>query len=186
MILFSRSCGRQVAVVVLAGIHLLVERQRQLQHLGARLLQLGLGVGQQLRRLDGSFHHVVKFGRVPFLAQPPGAAVGRTLRQIVLHPRIEVGQRLLGRRRDFVVLRLKRRAGRDLGGHGVHQVEIALVLLHRGRNEDGIGVGRVATWPDRGSAESGRCARSRRPRAPPSSAYSCVSGRNSPLPISST
>ena len=140
MILFSRSWAGRAAVVVLAGIHLLIERQRQLQHFGASLRQLGLGFGQQLRRLDGSLHHVAKLGRVPFFAQPPGAAIGGTLRQIVLHPRVEVGQRLLGGRRYFVVLRFERRTCRDIGGHRVHQIEIAFVLSHRRRDEDGIGV----------------------------------------------
>ncbi len=111
-----------------------------MQHFCASRGQPGLGFGQQLRRFDGSFHHVAKFGGVPFFAQPPGAAIGGALRQIVLHPRTEVGQGLLGRRRYFVVLRFERRTGRYIGSHRVNQIYVALVLFHRSRDEDGIGV----------------------------------------------
>jgi len=55
------------------GIHLRIQRQRDLEHLGAHVFKFGFGAGQHLLGSDIGFHDVLELGVIEFLAQPPTA-----------------------------------------------------------------------------------------------------------------
>ena len=131
----------EIAVVPVTGKHLLVQRNGDLPaSRRARASELSFGVGEQLRGLDRCLHHVMKFRRVQFFAEPPSPSVGGALRQVGLHPRIEIGQSLLGQGSRLVIARPHRRTGRNICRKRIDKVAVTFVFLDRGGDEDRIGV----------------------------------------------
>ena len=75
----------QACVIVVVGVVLLVQRQRQFEHLSPRLSELALGVLQHLVRRDVRLHHQAKFLGIKILAEPPGS-IRFLFREIILQP----------------------------------------------------------------------------------------------------
>ncbi len=107
---FAVAAG-EIGMVAVAGKHLRVHGQRELQHFGADGFQLLLGIGEKLIGRDVGFHHEAEFLIVEIFAEAPGAR-GRAFAEIVREPLREVLQRSDGGRRDALVFGLERRAVR--------------------------------------------------------------------------